>query len=315
MFKAAFPWAEHKEEIAERDYLKTLITTSQDEVAGNVWIPEAFGTHKRTSVLSNLALTETIALQLAEDYQMVPWIRALVDETPIAKSMDDPQKSISPPPKFIFAANDKAHLPPPTPRGATPRARGRPRASSPAKSTTPAPKSPRKSRTTKAAKESNAAHAREASASLQSALNDAASIADSESIDGERVRVDVESIVKVNGDTESTTTKVQIQMPGASAELPLPENPEEMIQKAKEMVEEAKKFEGESSSRVSKRKAEELDEDDDEDGEIELQPAKKTKLLEQHLKKETVRKRALIGFATTLAIGSVTFRVPTFYRI
>ena len=44
MFKAAFPWAEHKEETAERDYLKTLTTTSQDEVAGNVWIPEAFGT-------------------------------------------------------------------------------------------------------------------------------------------------------------------------------------------------------------------------------------------------------------------------------
>ena len=247
---------------------------------------------------------------------MVPWVRALVDETPIAKNnMDDPQKSISPPPKFVFAANDKAHLPPPTPRGATPRARGRPRAISPAKSTTPAPKSPRKSRTTKAAKESIAAHAREASASLQSALNDAASIADSESIDGERVRVDVESVVKVNGDTESTTTKVQIQMPGGSAELPLPENPEDMIQKAKEMVEEAKKLDGESSSKVSKRKAEELDEDDDddEDGEMELQPAKKAKLLEQHLKKETVRKRALIGFATTLAIGSVIFRVSIFY--
>jgi hypothetical protein len=44
MFKAAFPWAEHKEEMAERDYLKTLTTTSQDEVAGNVWIPEEFGT-------------------------------------------------------------------------------------------------------------------------------------------------------------------------------------------------------------------------------------------------------------------------------
>ena len=251
-------------------------------------------------------LTNAIALQLAEEYDMVAWIRALVDEAPIPKNMDDPHKSISPPPKYVFTANDKTHLPPPTPRGTTPRARGRPRASSPGKSSTPVHKSPRKSRTTKASKDSNAAHAREASASLQSALNDAASIADSESVDGEKVRVDVESTTRVNGETESTTTKVQIEMPGESAQLPLPENPEEMIQKAKEMVEEARKLDGESSSKASKRKAEELDEDDDEDEDrLELQPAKKTKLLEQQLKKEKVRTRALFGFAATLAIGSV----------
>lgn len=234
---------------------------------------------------------------------MVPWIRALVDDAPIAKNTDDPQKSISPPPKFVFAANDKTHLPPPTPRGSTPRARGRPRASSPAKPSTPAPKSPRKARTTKAAKESNAVHAREASASLQSALNDAASIADSESVDGDKVRVDVESVVKVNGDTESTSTKVKIEMPGGSADLPLPESPEAMIQKAKEMVEEAKKLDGEGSGRASKRKAEELDDEDDEEWDGVLQPAKKTKLLEQEIKKEKVRKRALFGVAATLAIG------------
>ena len=309
MFKAAFPWAEHAEEIAERDYLKTLTTTSQDEVAGNVWIPEAFGTPLCVSVLMKSLLINITALQLAEEYDMVAWIKALVDEAPIPKNMDDPGKSISPPPKYVFAANDKTHLPPPTPRGNTPRARGRPRASSPGKSSTPAPKSPRKSRTTKASKESNAAHAREASASLQSTLNDAASIADSESVDGEKVRVDVESTTKINGETESTTTKVQVEMPGGSAELPLPEKPEEMIQKAKEMVEEARKLDGESSSKASKRKAEELDEDEDDDEDedrLELQPAKKTKLLEQELKKEKVRTRALFGFAATLAIGSVS---------
>jgi hypothetical protein len=42
MFKIAFPWALHAEEKAEREYLKHKESTSQDEVAGNVWIsPES----------------------------------------------------------------------------------------------------------------------------------------------------------------------------------------------------------------------------------------------------------------------------------
>lgn len=44
MFKTAFPWAKHAEAAAEHEYLKSLKTTGQDEVAGNVWIPAAFGT-------------------------------------------------------------------------------------------------------------------------------------------------------------------------------------------------------------------------------------------------------------------------------
>ena len=43
MFKANFPWAKHAEEQAEREHLKTRMVTSDDEIAGNVWIPAEFG--------------------------------------------------------------------------------------------------------------------------------------------------------------------------------------------------------------------------------------------------------------------------------
>jgi hypothetical protein len=81
-------------------------------------------------------------------------------------------------------------------------------------------------------------------ASLQAALDSAASIGDSESVDGDRVRVEVDSAVDVNGDIEVTTTSVKVEMPAGSPEMPLPESTEEMIAKAKEMVEEARKLEG-----------------------------------------------------------------------
>ncbi|KAK0512176.1 hypothetical protein JMJ35_005304 [Cladonia borealis] len=288
MFKAAFPWAKHAEESAERDYIKTLPSTAHDEVAGNVWINEHY------------------AIELAEEYGIARWIAALLDDTPILQINEDPDKAISPPPKFKFTANDRTHLPPPngTPRASTPKSRGRPRAGSPTKNASPA-KSSRKARPTKAAKEADLATAREASASLQATLDDVTSTAASESADGEKVRVEVESNVEVKGNTETTTTNVRIEMPKGAPELPLPESPEEMIAKAKEMVEEAKRIDGESSSSVSKRKAEELDEESDEAGDKELQPAKKARLLEEKLKREKVRTRAMIGVAATLAIGAI----------
>lgn len=233
---------------------------------------------------------------------------ALLDDAEVAevKNPDDLTKSISPPPKFTFKANDLKHLPPPNARNPTPRARGRPRATSPTKNgTTKTGGTPRKPRSTKASNAANAAIAREAANSLQSHLDNTASVADSESVDGERVIVEIESNVQVNGTGETTTTNVKIDMPSGSAELPLPQSPEEMIEKAKEMVAEARKIEGDTSSKSKslKRKAEVLDDSEDETADNELQPAKKARLLSQELKKERVRKRALIGVVATLAIG------------
>ena len=233
-------------------------------------------------------------------------------------------KKIASPPKFVFranAGNSIAHA-------ATPRGRGRPRAGSPAKGANPskAAPSPRK-RTTKKAREENALAARQASESLQANLDSAASMVDTESVNGEassiladpqpevatekhhdeKVMVEVDSAVEVNGDTETTHTTVKVEMPFGSPELPMPEDTEAMIAKAKEMVEEARKLEGESSGN-GKRKAEVLDDDDDDDEtdeerDAELQPAKKARLLQQEVKVQRVRNRALVGIAATMAIG------------
>ena len=248
---------------------------------------------------------------MADEYGIAAWITALLDETPISHFAEDPSvKSISPPPIFKFTANDRTFLPAPSEssRASTPKSRGRPRGVSPVKGTKHGSPvkgtSTKKPRATKATKEANAVAAREANATLQAALDSAASVVDPEPADEEKVRVEVESNVEVKGDSETTTTNVKIEMPSGTAELPLPESPEEMIAKAKEMVEEAKKIDGEGSSLGSKRKADELDDElDEEEADDQLQPAKRARLLEQKLKKEKVRNRALIGVTATLAIG------------
>ena len=198
------------------------------------------------------------------------------------------------------------HLPPPngTPaRASTPKSRGRPRAGSPVKAASPA-KSNKKPRATKASKEADAATARQASEALQSALDDAQSTTGTDVVDGDTVKVEVESNVEVKGDVEKTTTNVKIEMPAGSKDMPMPDNPEEMIAEAKKMVQEAMKIDGENSSSVPKRKAVEMDESD-EAGDNELRPAKEARIARQELKREKVRNRAMLGVAATLAIGYV----------
>ena len=226
-------------------------------------------------------------------------------------------KAISPPPKFVFTANERTLLPPPNginARASTPKSRGRPRGASPAKNGSPSKQSTKKPRATKAAKEADAASAREASATLQATLDhttpDDTSVAEPASTDGEKVTIRVDSNVDVKGDKErEETTTVKIEMPAGVPELPLPERPEEMIETARAMVAEARKVEGESSSSKGKRKAEEMDEDSDGSADTEVQPAKKARLLGEELKKEKVRNRALLGVVATLAVGYVHMKV------
>jgi hypothetical protein len=154
-------------------------------------------------------------------------------------------------------------------------------------------------------KEANEANAQAASATLQSALDDAASTAGPLTPpEGEKVKVEVESRVDVNGDKETTHTNVTVQMPAGSPELPLPQDTEQMLETAKRMVEEAKGLtNGEPSVKAARKRKVEDVETDNIDAELPVQPAKKAKVLEEKLKREKVRTRALVGVTATLAIA------------
>ena len=245
---------------------------------------------------------------------------ALLDTAPV-KNPDGQQKSISTPPNFSIPSKHKSSLPPPkeTPRASTPsRGRGRPRATTPSKNSTPSIKngSPRKQRTSKAVKEANAASSREANASLQEALDKSAEAADTTAVNGEKPKEEAKDEPKdeekkavlkviqetvVNGTEERINTGLEFEFPGGMANIPVPDNPEKMIAEAQEMVDQALKIDG-GSSGVSKRKAEEMDEDSDEISGGE-QPAKRAKILQEKLKTERVRNRALAGVAAALLIG------------
>ena len=69
MFKAAFPWAKHAEENAERDYVKNLPSTAQDEVAGNVWVSELYGALlRRTLQDERLTVSQRLSLHKTTEY-------------------------------------------------------------------------------------------------------------------------------------------------------------------------------------------------------------------------------------------------------
>lgn len=250
--------------------------------------------------MAGLPTNSRPALELAEEYGLYDWIKALLDKTEIIQSPSSAKKQIQPPPPFEMPAGKLKLAPFTGKKGRSTRSVSPSKIASPTKSSKV---SPRK-RQTKAMKEANIANATAASAALQSSLDDAASstAVQEESVDGaETVKVEVDQSVEINGETEVTHTSVSVEMPAASPELSLPEDGEQMLEVAKKMVDSAKALD--SSPKVSrKRKVEEI-EPSDIDAEMPVQPAKKAKVLEEKLKREKVRTRALVGVTATLAIA------------
>ncbi|KAK3687776.1 hypothetical protein B0T22DRAFT_378982 [Podospora appendiculata] len=330
MFKATFPYASQEEEEAERRYIKSLPTTSPEETAGNVWI------------------SPDQALALAEEYQIVPWIRALLDPSDIAITTgvdSSPPKKIHPPPKYFSA--QPALAPPSATSARTSRSR---RSASPTKATAAkrATASPRKRRapssqssiTTEAALESQTSTLvnGEIPSQIFAPVHAAPSVAKVESTDGEvkiesiehepavalqpveeepKIKIQVDQDVKVDEAGEEVThTKVEVEVP-LIGELPSAEDAAKMVADAKAMVEAAFKSVSDapeasaSSSTKNKRKADEIAEDDEsaESGAVQAPQAKRVKT-EAELRKEKIRKRTYIGLGATVAVGAVSALFP-----
>ncbi|KAJ9491337.1 hypothetical protein VN97_g1881 [Penicillium thymicola] len=345
MFKIAFPWAKADEERTEREYLKAREYTSEEEVAGNVWI------------------SPTFALELSKEYQMYDWVRALLDPTDIVQSPSSAKKHINPPPKFEIPSDE----PPVSQRNR------RGRSASPSKKLL----SPRKARSTRVTKDvTSTPSTKAANASLQSALDTAsalsAAIPELRAVDGEtevsrspgkktrggvahrlataeseedtketkeetkeekkekkadkkekkkeEIKEQEETVEVLEADDvtdaiKSTHTTVSLDMPISLPEVPSAAETEEMIAQAKEMVEEAIKAQAEGATAEStrakattKRKAEE---DDDEETSAESsQRAKKAKVLENRLKQERVRNRSIFGVSVAFALAA---SIPYFF--
>jgi hypothetical protein len=267
---------------------------------------------------------------------MYDWVRALIDPTEISQKQSSAKKQITPPPKFDLPVDDVPQLSPTrtrSRRSASPSKRaGSPRKSRQTRATkdagTPG---------TTAANESLQSSLMTASARDTSSLN--GTVATSVEEDGEEKTEVVENKpkatrskkttrasppaeseekeVKADPESDDEAAKEPGTFKGApSVEMPiLPEAPpvsdtEKMIAEAKEMVQEAKDSqqtenapaEPSSAKAAKKRKPEEMSEDE-EDKEASAQRVKRARVLENKLKQERVRNRALVGVTAAFALA------------
>lgn len=319
MFKATFPYAEAADEEAERKYIKSLPTTSPEETAGNIWIPPAQ------------------ALALAEEYQITPWIRALLDPAKItisqgSETSSSPTRKISAPPKFdVRKVTPPLLTPAPSTTGTASR-RSR-RSVSPAKSATARkpPASPRK-RSAKAKaiaeekeKENDVAVNGEPDSTVPKTTEfEPTIVLQPVAADDETAKLHiVEEPVKgaKGSDKKQTVTEVELPLPTAG-QPPTAEEIAAMMATAKEQVEAAKEEDKAAAAKSGvktepkkvvkgKRKASDItpadesgsDKKDATPESKESQPRAKKAKTDAEVRKDRVKNRALIGIGATVAVG------------
>ena len=251
-----------------------------------------------------------IALKLADDYRMRPWLVALLDPEPIEKGTKNKDKGeISAPPKFDVGDITKMFAPP----AASKRTREL-RSTSPSKSTPRKIATPRKPR--RAAKstsvdldnssvKSTPSAQRKLENGVSSSETGAPSSTAPKSQPEDVVRIEVDETVEKENDTETTHVAIKVQMPTNHPDLPLPETTEEMIAKAKEMVEEAHRLEENRMRSSSKRKADEVELEEDEEAPTPNEPVSKKQKVQlfETIKKERVKTRSMVAITAALGIG------------
>ncbi|MBE3049039.1 hypothetical protein IMZ48_42380 [Candidatus Bathyarchaeota archaeon] len=315
MFKATFPYAEATEEEEERRYIKSLPVTSQEETAGNVWVPPE------------------LAMTLAEEYQITPWIKALLDPAPVASPDNADSKAILAPPAFE-QPKPATSLAPPTPISlAGSRAR---RSASPTKLPKKAAASPRK-RSTKAKSdlvEPRTTRSRSQSVDVEETISEVKTEATTTLLQSVEEEPSAEKSDKTPRKPSRQSKKKLIDIGGealfaaGAGAPPTKEETAKMLEEAKQMVSAAKEStdvpEAGSADEAakeapltngdvkSKRKAENMStgdkpeeagkEGEEEASELAEPSAKKVKT-EIQVKKETVRRRALFGLSATVAVG------------
>lgn len=115
------------------------------------------------------------------------------------------------------------------------------------------------------------------------------------------VRLEVETTTGVNGEED---TKLKVEMPTNHPDLKIPDNTEDMLEKARQMVAEARKIDGTITREKGKRKVDEaIDEEDEIEAEAASRAAGRVRPNEVELRKEKIRRRALTGIVATLAAG------------
>lgn len=273
------------------------------------------------------------AVVLAAEYGFAPWIEALIDPTPVINERSriaSPARSTPTADDKIAGTPERASLRRST-RSASPSKRT-PRKTT-RKSLAPKVESALKNEVTGETTEVKRKGGRAASEEVgEDVLTKKKPIFKMPKVpaavpeESGNVKVAVESTTETNGITETTQTKVKVEVP---KEFKMPETTEEMIAKAKEMVEAARELDAgagvvSAKAKGRKRKVEEVEEVEDRDGgiegaepvegdaQVEAQPNKKVKL-ESEIRKEKIRTRALIGLSATLAIGYVLF--PSFLSL